>query len=145
MTTYELAGVSLESPLVNGAGSINGTNAESILREVDTLATTGIGAITVGSFTVPFQEGNAVKYGEPVYYHDPVIGATYNSMGLPNIGKDSAVELASQVIERANGKPVIYSGSPTNAPEHGTSVEQATRLAYDFLETGVDLVEINVS
>jgi dihydroorotate dehydrogenase len=145
MATYELAGVELDSPLVNAAGSINGTNVETILREVELLADTGIGAITGGSFTVPAQEGNAAKFGEPVYYHDPVNGKTYNSMGLPNIGKDAAVELAPQVISRANGKPVIYSGSPTNAPEHGSSVEQATRLAYDFLETGVDLVEINVS
>ena len=143
--TYELAGVELGSPLVNAAGSINGTNVEGILREVETLAETGIGAVTVGSFTVPAQEGNAVKFGEPVYYHDAVNGKTYNSMGLPNIGKDAAIELAPQVIARANGKPVIYSGSPTNAPEQGSSVEQATRLAYDFLQTGVDLVEINVS
>ena len=115
MATYELAGVELESPLVNAAGSVNGTNVETILREVEMLADTGVGAITGGSFTPSAQEGNAVKFGEPVYHHDPATAKTYNSMGLPNIGKDAAVELAPQVISHANGKPVIYSGSPTNA------------------------------
>lgn len=142
---YEILGWDLESPLVNAAGSINGTNPESILEEVETLADTGIGAITVGSFTVPSQEGHAAKYGEPVYYHDASNGKTYNSMGLPNIGLEAAVALAPEILARANGKPVILSGSPTMSPEHGGSVEQAKRLAYELLDTGVNLVEINVS
>ncbi len=142
---YELAGVELDAPLVNAAGSINGPYTERLLREVDVLAGTGIGAITVGSFTIPAQEGNAAKFGEPVYHHDPGTHRTYNSMGLPNIGFDAAVALAPEVISRADGKPVIFSGSPTNAPEHGSSVEQATRLAYGFLQAGAKLVEINVS
>lgn len=144
---YAIAGVELSSPLLNAAGSINGPFADRILREVDVLAGTGIGAITVGSFTVPRQEGNEAKYGSPTYYHDPVEGKTYNSMGLPNIGLDEAVALAPEVIKRSHdkGKPVIYSGSPTMSPDAGGSVEQARRLVYEFLQTGVDLVELNVS
>jgi dihydroorotate dehydrogenase (fumarate) len=144
---YELAGQHLDAPLVNAAGAINGTSAEGVLREVSMLAATGIGGITVGSFTIPSQEGNEAKFGTPVYYHNKATGRTYNSMGLPNIGKDAAVELAPEVVTRAHdkGKITIFSGSPTNAAEHGTSVDQAVRLVYDFLETDADLVELNVS
>lgn len=142
---YQLAGQELDSPLVNAAGSINGPYTERLLHEVGVLAATGIGAITVGSFTMPAQEGNGAKFGEPVYYHDREAGKTYNSMGLPNIGFEAAVGLIPEIISRAEGKPVIFSGSPTNAPVHGSSVEQATRLAYGFLQAGAKLVEINVS
>src|SRR5688572_14450336 len=130
MSLYELAGQRLDSPLINAAGSINGTNPYRLLNEVDALGRTGIGAITVGSFTVPPQPGNELTYGEPVYYHDAEAGKTYNSMGLPNIGLAAAVELAPEIIRRAHaaGKPVILSGSPTNSPEHGSSVDQAVRL-----------------
>lgn len=121
MAAYELAGVKLDSPLINAAGSINGIYPEKILQEVETLADTAIGAITIGSFTVPYEQGNAMKFREPVYYYDPDKGRTYNSIGLANIGRDSAVNLAAQIISRAKGKPVIYSGSPTNTTEHGSS------------------------
>ena len=144
---YAIAGVELESPLLNAAGSINGPNAEGLLREVDLLASTGIGAITVGSFTIPRQGGNEAKYGSPTYYHDSVDGKTYNSMGLPNIGLEEALILAPAVVSRSHdkGKPIIFSGSPTVSPESGSSIEQARRLVYELLQTGVDLVELNVS
>jgi dihydroorotate dehydrogenase len=148
MATYELAGVELESPLLNAAGSINGTNPETILRQVETLADTAIGATTVGSFTIPRQEGNAVLYGGPVYYHNSHTGETYNAMGLPNIGLTAAVDLAPEIMRRANGKPVILSGSPTKGDEHGSSVQQAVALAYELLAVTAPangLVEINVS
>jgi dihydroorotate dehydrogenase len=143
---YELTDVDLETPLINAAGSINGTNPEKIIREVETLSDTAIGAITVGSFTVPRQEGNAVNYGEPVYYHDQKAGLTYNSMGLPNIGLDAAVQLAPRIFEAADDKYVIFSVSPTKSEEHGTSVEQSVRLVYELFDKAkADLVELNVS
>ena len=144
---YAIAGVEMDSPLLNAAGSINGSNAESLQREVDLLASTGIGAITVGSFTIPRQEGNEAKFGSPTYHYDAVERKTYNSMGLPNIGLEAAVALAPDLISRSHdkGKPVIYSGSPTMSPESGDSIKQARRLVYEFLQTGVDLVELNVS
>jgi len=147
MPEYQLSGVELDSPLINAAGSINGPSAESILREVDMLARTGIGAITVGSFTVPRQDGNEAKYGSPTYYHDPIEGRTYNSTGLPNIGLEATLVLAPAIIKRLhdNGKPVIFSGSPTTSPDTSSSVEQAQKLVYEFLQAGADLVELNVS
>jgi dihydroorotate dehydrogenase (NAD+) catalytic subunit len=147
MSGFQLAGHELESPLVNAAGSINGVSVEGILREVNDLTQTGIGAITVGSFTVPPQAGNEARFGAPVYYYDAETRTTYNSMGLPNIGIEAAVRVSPALTARAHerGKIVIYSGSPTHAPEHGNSIDQAARLAYDLLETDADLVEVNVS
>lgn len=147
MSEYQLSGYELDSPLLNAAGLINGPYPGRILREVDLLAKTGVGAITVGSFTVPPQEGNKKKYGDPTYHYDAVKKKMYNSMGLPNIGLEKAVALAPEIINRAHdrGKPVIFSGSPADAPESGESVEQARRLVYELLQTGVDMVELNVS
>jgi dihydroorotate dehydrogenase len=146
---YQFGGADIDSPLVNAAGSINGTSIENILHEVDELAATGIGAITVGSFTVPRQEGNVITYGEPVYYHDTEKGLTYNSMGLPNIGLDEAILMAHEIARRgdAGGKPVIFSVSPTLPSEEiGRPSEQAALLTYRFFdEAVVEFVELNVS
>lgn len=144
---YFLSGYELESPLINAAGSINGPYPGRIFGEMNLLADTGIGAITVGSFTVPAQSGNEAKYGSPTYYYDSVEGKTYNSMGLPNIGFDDAVRFAPDLIARAHvkGKRLIYSGSPTISPGNGNSIDQARMLAYEFLQTNVDMVELNVS
>lgn len=145
-TDYILAGCGLETPLINAAGSINGTNPELILREVEILASTAIGAITVGSFTVPPQEGNEAAYGAPVYYYDRETGATYNSMGLPNIGLQAAKKLMPEIVARARGKPVIASVSPVrSSAEVGDTYNQTIRLVYDMLLAGANLVEVNTS
>ncbi|MET0779651.1 MAG: hypothetical protein ABWY71_02340 [Candidatus Saccharimonadales bacterium] len=147
MYEYTLAGHQLESPLVSTAGSINGVHPDMLLREVGELSETAIGAITIGSFTVPPREENEVTYGPPAYCYDAAAGRTYNSMGLPNIGIAAGAALAPEIVRVAHGKgkPVIYSCSPTNAPEHGTSIDQAVNLVRTFLATDVDLVELNVS
>lgn len=138
----------MESPLVNAAGSINGVNKEEILRLVEDLAETPIGAITVGSFTVPEQEGNEAKYGSPVYFSDQESGYTYNSMGLPNIGIEAAVKLMPEITTRAHeqGKPVIASVSPTKPnPEIGGPIRQTAKLVSELLETDVDFIEVNTA
>lgn len=146
---YEIAGVQLDqTPLVNAAGSVNGTNSEQILREVEELARTPIGAITVGSFTLLPAAGNEAAYGGPVYYYDTETELTYNSMGLPNIGIAAARQLMPQIINIAhhNNKPVIASVSPAAVTaETGSTHEQAASLVYDMATTGVDLIEVNAS
>ena len=143
---YSLAGVALDSPFINAAGTINGINPDRILSEAAIFAETAIGAIKFGSITIPSQEGNEVKYGQPVYYHDPLTGLTYNSMGLPNIGLEAFIDLVPRIFERTHyKKTIIVSGSPTNSPEYGSSVDQAVKLAYGLLNTSAHLVELNVS
>ena len=148
MADYELGGHELESPLINAAGSVNGTSPDLILREVTELAGTGIGAITVGSFTVPAQAGNEARFGAPVYYHDSATGATYNSMGLPNIGLAEATRLMPKIVAIAHerGKPVIANVSPTQpSAEIGDTFEQTVQLVGTLQGTGVDLIEVNTS
>ncbi|MBX4197490.1 hypothetical protein KW801_02965, partial [Candidatus Saccharibacteria bacterium] len=145
---YRLVNNPVETPLVNAAGSINGTSKELIVREVEKLADTAIGAITVGSFTVPEQAGNEVKYGGPVYYHDKETGTTYNSMGLPNIGLREAKLLVPELLKRAHeaGKPLIVSVSPTQATaETGNTFEQTIKLVYEMQLADADLIEVNTS
>lgn len=148
MADFMFVGREIETPLVNAAGSINDAGEERILQEVDLLASTAIGAITVGSFTVPEQAGNEARFGGPVYYHDARTGATYNSIGLPNIGLAAAVRLMPEIVTRthARGKPVIASVSPTLAnAEIGDTFEQAVRLVDKLQETDVDFIEFNSS
>lgn len=146
---YELFGHQLESPLLNAAGSINRTNVEQIQREAAVLRRTGIGGITYGSFTIPAQEGNAARFGEPVYHYDPFRGETYNSMGLPNIGIEAAEKLLPEEISKAHdiGKIVIASVSPTiNSRENGgDSFAQTEQLVQRMLETDADIIEVNLS
>jgi len=118
------------------------------LREVETLAATATGAITVGSFTVPEQAGTEARYGGPTYYHDKVTHTTYNSMGLPNIGLERAITLMPEILARAReyGKPVIASVSPTVAnEENGDTFKQVKRLVYNMQLTDVDLIEVNTA
>lgn len=148
MVDFSLVGHEIETPLLNAAGAINDAGEERILQEVELLASTAIGAITVGSFTVHERIGNEASFGGPVYYHDAQTGATYNSMGLPNIGLSAAVRLMPEIVRRAHarGKPVIASVSPTEATvEIGNTFEQAVRLVGELQKTDVDLIEFNSS
>lgn len=139
--SWGLAGYELHSPLVNAAGSVNGTSEENIIREVTDLADTGIGAITWGSITIPEQAGKGI------WQYDPETKEMYNFMGLPNVGEARGLKLLPKLLSIAHekGKPLNISVSPTHSPEHGTSIQQAVRLAHSFLEGGADMVEINGS
>lgn len=144
---YYLAGHELSSPLINAAGSINGRNINRIQDEFNSLLATDIGGVTLGAFTIPENIGNGEKFGEPVFHFDPITKESNNSIGLDNIGSDGAVELSDKLTEKAHarGKILIYSGSPLGNPKYGSPIKQASELAYKFLDTNVDLVEINVS
>jgi len=148
MADYELAGRVLETPLLNAAGSVNGTSQELIQRDVATLARSPIGAIVFGSLTVHKQADNEVRFGAPAYHHDSDTGATYNSMGLPNIGLDNALRLMPDLVARAHerGKPLVVSVSPTLPnPEVGDTLEQTARLVGELMTTRADLIEVNTS
>src|SRR4051812_33463777 len=93
MSDYQLVGQELKSPLINAAGSVNGTNPETIHREIELLSKTDLGAITYGSITIPFSEGNEAKFGPPTHHYDEFAGKMYNSKGLPNVGRDEALTL----------------------------------------------------
>lgn len=143
---FELLGQSLHSPLINGEGSINGPIKDEILRNVALLARTGIGAITVGSITLPRQIGNEARFGGPTYHHDALTGLTYNSMGMPNIGLAEALLLLPEILAIAHeqGKPVFLSLSPTIAnADIGDAFAQTKVLISEGLDTQVDGLILN--
>jgi dihydroorotate dehydrogenase len=146
-----LAGIELESPLMNAAGSINGPSVENSIREIDLLSDTAIGAIKYGSLTIPARQGNEATHGSPVYYHDKATGRTYNSIGLANIGIDAFISKSANILDATKGKPFIVSVSPASekGKDYGTSVEQAISLASSCMTvlSSYDngLIEINVS
>lgn len=148
MAEYELVGHEIDTPLLNAAGAINGTGTERILEEVGLLARTAIGAITVGSFTVPEQAGNEVRPGESLYRYDTETHTTYNLMGLPNIGLEAAVKRMPEMaaIAHDRGKLLIASVSPTqNRADIGDTFEQSARLIDEIQATSADLIELNAS
>ena len=141
-----LGEVELETPIVAAAGLINGPEPRRLLRDVQTLAETAIGAITVGSWTIPPQAGNAARYGEPTDYFDRASGEMTNSLGLPNLGLEVGEKLVPELIDSADGKPVIFSVSPTlSETAIGDSVEQSLTLVRRLFAAGADWVELNVS
>jgi orotidine-5'-phosphate decarboxylase len=144
---YHLANHELVSPVVAAAGFQNGTDPTVIIEKFNDLLKTNVGAITLGSFTIPPNDGNEPKYGPPVYYYDASDGKTYNSMGLANIGMEAAVKLADYAVPEAHrlGKIVIINGSPLGSDDYGSSVEQALTLAKNLLKTKADLIELNLS
>ncbi|HEY8548048.1 MAG TPA: hypothetical protein VIL36_23480 [Acidimicrobiales bacterium] len=121
----ELAGVPLEHPLMNAAGTCK--TADDVAR----LARSAVAAVVVGSITVEPRTGNA---GD-VYWSGP--GWSLNSLGLPNRGADDLRRHLPGMVEatRAAGKPLIVSVA-------GFSVDEYARLAD--AAAGADLVELNL-
>lgn len=141
-----LRDIELESPLFNAAGLLNGPNGSALLRDVETLADTSIGGLTVGSWTIPKREGNAATYGEPVAYFQNSTGSMTNSLGLPNVGINNGEQLVEEILDIAGEKPVIFSASPVSSESDiGTSVEQSVEMINRLFLAGAKLVELNVS
>lgn len=95
-----LAGIKLDSPLINAAGTAR------LLPEVQELAQTGLGAITVGSYTWSKRQGNT---GNTFWYDEE--NATLNSLGLPNGGEPFLSHSLSSLRNAAarQGKMLIVS------------------------------------
>jgi dihydroorotate dehydrogenase len=147
MRKYSLVGRKLRTPVVAAAGFQNGVDKSLIVDKFNQLLKTKIGAITLGSFTVPANEGNEIKFGAPVYYYDEKNQLTYNSIGLANIGIDQGLLLIGELAPHAKEKEIllIANGSPLANPELGSSVEQAMLLAKKLLTSKADLIELNLS
>ncbi|MCK9249010.1 MAG: tRNA-dihydrouridine synthase [Solirubrobacteraceae bacterium] len=122
-----IAGVRLEHPLLNAAGT-----AKS-LDDVARLARSSVAAITVGSITREERAGNA---GE-VYASRP--GCAVNALGMPNRGaafyRDALPEMVA--VAHAASKPLVVSVAGFDPGEYG-------ELAALAADAGADLVELNL-
>jgi dihydroorotate dehydrogenase (fumarate) len=121
----DLAGVPLEHPLMNAAGTCKSVD------HVARMARSAVAAVVVGSITAEPRTGNA---GD-VYWTGP--GWSLNSLGLPNRGADDLRQQLPRMVEltRAAGKPLVVSVA-------GFDVDEYARLAD--AASGADLVEVNL-
>jgi dihydroorotate dehydrogenase len=126
-TATVLAGIPLEHPLLNAAGTAK------TLAEVERLARSAVAAVTVGSITSAARDGNA---GEVFAARD---GYAVNALGMPNRGagfyRDELPRMAE--VTRQAGKPLIVSVAGFSPDEYGA----LTSLAAS---AGADLVELNL-
>ncbi|MEV4419730.1 tRNA-dihydrouridine synthase [Patulibacter sp. NPDC049589] len=126
-TATSVAGVALEHPVLNAAGTAKSRD------DVARLARSPVAAVTLGSITKEPRDGNA---GE-VYASRS--GYAVNALGMPNRGsafyRDLLPELAATT--RAAGKPLIVSVA-------GFSPDECGELAHLAGDGGADLVELNL-
>lgn len=123
------AGIRLESPVVNAAGTCK------TIEDVEQFAQTPIGAITVGSITMEPRELNP---GD-TYWMDPEGRYSLNSLGLPNGGMPYYEKALPKMrdLAHAEGKPLFVSVA-------GFSPEEYLHLTAFAASYGADLVELNL-
>lgn len=123
-----LAGIELEHPVLNAAGTCKSP------RDVEVFARSAVAAIVVGSITVAPRAGNTGT----VYWP----GGTFsvNALGLPNRGLDEYAEQLPRMVEIAHeaGKPLIVSIA-------GFDVAEYRQMAEVVGAAGVDLIEVNLA
>ncbi|MDX1765706.1 MAG: hypothetical protein R3313_02010 [Candidatus Saccharimonadales bacterium] len=142
---FYLSGIELESPLMNAAGTIS-ESEQYMLHRIEELTDTPIGAIKIGSITIPPQDGHEAVYGSPVYFYDTEKRLTYNAIGLRNIGLTATKSLMPRINEIVNDKPLIYSVSPTHSNEGlGGPDAQSVQLIEGLADSGASIIELNAS
>lgn len=127
----KVAGIELEHPLMNAAGTCKRLEGAEGLREF--VAPSGSAAATMGSTTVEERGGNQGN----VFYHEDTFSV--NSLGLPNPGMAYFRDHLPEMVKVANdaGKPLVVSIA-------GFSPEEYAVLADVMVVGGTDLVELNL-
>ncbi len=122
-----LAGIRLEHPLMNAAGTCKH------IKEVERLARSAVAAIMVGSFTLKSREENSGT----TYWSGPI--SSLNSLGLPNNGAQYYRKHLPVMVAIAHEakKPLFASAA-------GFFPEEYTELAAIAFAAGVDGVELNL-
>jgi len=126
-----VAGILLEHPLMNGAGTCKLLEGSEGVRE---LARSNTAAIMVGTITIEQREGNS---GE-VYWANEMF--SLNSLGWPNPGRLYYQQHlpTMAVLSHNAGKPLFVNVGGGGPDEYATLTELA-------LEGGADLVELDLS
>ncbi|RME49552.1 MAG: dihydroorotate dehydrogenase [Chloroflexi bacterium] len=125
----EIAGVSLENPLILASGII-GTHASLLVRA----GQAGAGAVTAKSCGPGPRRGHVnptvVDWG----------GGLINAVGLPNPGAEAEV----RVLREAKGRLAVM-GVPLIASIFGGTVEEFGQVAEIIATAEPDLIEVNIS
>lgn len=132
----DLAGLSLEHGLMNGAGTVK------LIEELKAFARSAAAAIMVGSFTYAARTG----YGGEDYFR----GEHYslNRRGLPNPGlgycREHLREMVAIAHNEGNKNPGLEP-KPLFVSIVGFDILEWTALLQCAFDAGVDLVELNLS
>ena len=125
VTKTNVAGFGLDSYVLNASGP-----NDSTLEELKVIAESESSAVMMKSCTIDSREGNP----EPRYAELPF--GSIQSMGLPNLGYKKYVEFASEL--KKYGKPLISSVA-------GLCLDDYVKMVGAFQQSGVDLIEVNLS
>lgn len=125
-TSTSVAGLALDSYVFNASGPNDET-----LEKCQILGKSGAAAITMKTCTLDPREGNP----EP-RYKDVDLGSI-NSMGLPNLGYQEYLSIATQLKEEFQ-KPVVASLA-------GMQPDDFPKITEAFQDSDVDIIEINLS
>lgn len=120
-----ISGIRLKSPIFNASGPLCST-----LEELEAIGRSKSSAIMTKSCTLEGRKGNP----EPRYRH--IGNSSINSMGLPNLGYLSYMEMIPKL--KTFGKPVVSSIS-------GLSIDDNVTIVKAFGNTGTDMLELNLS
>jgi dihydroorotate dehydrogenase (fumarate) len=126
-----IAGVLLEHPIMNAAGTCKRKDGD---RGVQKLAQSAASAIVVGSITFEDRSGNEGN----VYHTDADRACSFNSLGMPNRGRafyQTHLPEMKRIAEGA-GKPLIVSVAGFTPTEYAILTEVA-------FQGGADIVELN--
>ncbi|MCH7883111.1 dihydroorotate dehydrogenase, partial [Patescibacteria group bacterium] len=124
-----LAGISLEHPLMNAAGTCKLLEGKD---GVEKLARSATSAIMIGSIPLEFREGNSGN----VYWADGRF--SLNSLGIPNPGAKYYKKALPEMVRVAHGQ-----GKKLFVSAAGFSPSEYAQLAVVAFEGGADLVELN--
>ncbi len=126
-----VAGILLEHPLMNGAGTCKLLDGPEGVKE---LARSNTAAVMVGTITLEQREGNS---GE-VYWANEMF--SLNSLGWPNPGRTYYQKYLPTMValSRDAGKPLFVNVG-------GFSPDEYAVLAELVFERGADLVELDLS
>lgn len=128
MTSTEttIAGVKLSSYVFNASGPNDVT-----LEELKIIGASGASAIMMKSCTMEPRKGNE----EPRYADLPL--GSINSMGLPNLGYKEYLAFIGR-LKKEFGKTIVASVA-------GLAPGDLSQLVSAFMESDVDLIELNLS
>lgn len=125
----QFCGLDISTQIGNAAGPFSKT-----LQDVQTLANTKAGIITVGSITVQERTGNP----EPRWYDGQTF--TLNSFGLPNAGLEQYKAWLPQMVHIAHA-----ANKPVSVSIAGFSLEEYIQITEAVQSHQVDLIELNLS
>lgn len=118
----------------------NAAGMVKTLEDVERFCRSSATRITVGSMTKLERIGNTPVSPGGVYYYDPVLRRSGNSLGLPNMGMFKYSHILGRMVEMAH-----KAGKELWVSVVGETIDEIVELVMFALSHGADGVEINLA